>query len=147
MWLRTSKLPTSTFCMRGKPLLSLSSVAVHCKDHIALYGHKRAKASAMVLFQGGLYLSFFCMSRLAIFGAKLRVHTQVQTLSGCLRLATSPLLFFSQRKRDHLPPEKGKGKCPGPQMFTLISLDIHTAPMHARHETISKLSSPPQPMI
>ena len=54
-------------------------------------------------------------------------------------------LFFSQGKRENLPGPKEKRESDRPKIFAPNSLDIHTARTHARHETISRLSSAPQP--
>ena len=50
-------------------------------------------------------------------------------------------------KRENLPRRKGKRESGSPEIFTPNSLDIHTARTHARYETISRLSSAPQPSI
>ena len=47
-------------------------------------------------------------------------------------------------KREYLPRPKRKRESHRPYIFTPNSLDKHTACMHARHETISWLSSAPQ---
>ena len=68
-------------------------------------------------------------------------------LSLSLSLPFSFSFFFSQGKRENLPRRKGKRERGSPEIFAPNSLDIHTARTHARHETISRLSSAPQPPI